>query len=117
MTFAFKFIALKTATELVKELCYNVCMMGILLENAANIFCGNYFIIRNSTVSELTLKKKHVLIYHHLVQEACAARISWVAKVSAKQTSLIYLLNYCQALPCINLLLNFIFNIARPLSL
>ena len=37
-------------------------------------------LLQKSTMPESTLKKKHVAIYYHHVQEACASGMIWTAK-------------------------------------
>ena len=43
-TFGSKFIALKTATEMVEGLHYKLCMIGIKVDCSTNIFCNNELI-------------------------------------------------------------------------
>ena len=55
-------------------------MMGIPVEGPENIFCDNEAVVRNTTVPESTLGKKHISICYHVVREAVAARIGRVSK-------------------------------------
>ena len=48
-------------------------MMGIPIDGPTNMFCDNEAVVRNSTMLESTLKKKHVAISYHHVQELCAS--------------------------------------------
>lgn len=72
-TFGSEFIVLKIATELIQGLCCKLRMMGVALDGPANVFCDNNSVVTNSSVPESTLKKKHVSICYHRVQEACAS--------------------------------------------
>ena len=79
-TFGSEFIAAKTATELIEALQYKLCMMGIPTDGPMNMFGDNKAVVRNSTMPESTLKKKHVAICYHRVQEACASGMIQIAK-------------------------------------
>ena len=67
-------MALQIATELISSLCYKLRMFGIPVNEPANVFCNNKAIYTNSVFAEYQLKRKHQLIYHHLVREAVAAK-------------------------------------------
>ena len=49
-------------------------MMGKLIDGPMNMgfFCGNEAVVRNLAMPESNLKKKHVAICYHWVQEVCA---------------------------------------------
>ena len=79
-TFGSEFIAAKTATEMIQALQYKLRMMGIPIDGPTNMFCDNEAVVRNSTMPESTLKKKHVAIYYHRVREACASGMIQIAK-------------------------------------
>ena len=79
-TFGSEFIAAKTATEMIQALQYKLCMMGIPIDGPTNMFCDNKAVVRNSTMSESTLKKKHVTICYHRVWEACPSDMIQIAK-------------------------------------
>ena len=79
-TMGTEFIAAKTATEMIQALLYNLCMMGIPIDGPTNMFCDNQAVVRNSTMPESTLKKKHLAICYHCVQEACASGMIQIAK-------------------------------------
>ena len=66
-TFGSEFIAAKTATEMIQALQCKLCMMGIPIDGPTNMFCDNAAVVRNSTMPESTLKKKHVAICYHCV--------------------------------------------------
>jgi len=65
-TFGSEFIALCVATELIKGLCYKLCMLGVPLDGPANILVDNDSIIKNTTIPESVLQKKHNAICYHL---------------------------------------------------
>jgi len=65
-TFGSEFIALCVATELINGLCYKLCMLGVPLDGPANILVDNDSIIKNTTIPESVLQKKHNAICYHL---------------------------------------------------
>ena len=79
-SFGSKFIAAKMATEMIQALQYKLSMMGIPIDGPTNMFCDNKAVVRNSTMPESTVKKKHVAICYHRVQEACALGMIQIAK-------------------------------------
>ena len=68
------------AIDLIKGLHYKLCMMGIPIEEATNVFCDNESVVINSTALESVLKKKHNTIAYHRVREAQAAGFVQIAK-------------------------------------
>jgi len=48
-------------------------MFGVPIKDEARIFCDNESVVKGSTFSESTLKKKHVSIAFHRIREAVAA--------------------------------------------
>ena len=55
-------------------------MMGIPIDGPTNMLCDNEAVVRNSTMPESTLKKKHVAICYHRVREAYASGMIQIAK-------------------------------------
>ncbi len=84
-TFGAEFVATKIAVELVEALRYKLCMFGVPLEGAANMFVDNQSVVVNATVPSSTLKKKHNSIAYHRVREAIAAKIIKIAKVNRRK--------------------------------
>ena len=78
-TFGSEFVALRTCAELLKSMRYKVRMMGIPLDGPANVFCDNEAVVKNTSIPESTIKKKHLSICYHVVREAAAANILRVA--------------------------------------
>jgi len=78
-TFGSEFIALKTAVEMIEGLRYKLRMMGIEVIGPTDVLCDNESVVKNSTRSESTLKKKHNAIAYHRVRESQAAKIVRIA--------------------------------------
>ena len=57
-------------------------MLGIKVNGPTNVVSDNESVVKNATVPESTLKKKHNAIFHHRAREAQASgvvRIAWQA--------------------------------------
>ena len=79
-TFGSEFIAMRTGLEMVEGLRYKLRMFGVPIDGPANIYCDNEGVVKNTTMPESTLKKKHVAICYHRIREASAAGIIRIAK-------------------------------------
>jgi hypothetical protein len=56
-------------------------MFGVPLEGPAQVFCDNYQgVVKNSSVPESVLTKKHNAVNYHAVREAAAAGVVKVCK-------------------------------------
>jgi hypothetical protein len=55
-------------------------MFGVPIDGPANIFCDNRGVVKNVSIPESTLMKKHNAINYHAVREAAAAGILRVGK-------------------------------------
>ena len=72
-TFGLEFVVAKITVEMVKGLCYKLCIMGIPLDGLVNGFCNNNSVIMNVLNPASMLKKKHNSIMYHKVRESTAA--------------------------------------------
>ena len=79
-TFGSEFVALRICKELIVALRYKLRMFGVPIEGPTNVFCDNRGVVRNASIPESTLMKKHNAINYHAVQEAAAAGIIRVGK-------------------------------------
>jgi hypothetical protein len=55
-------------------------MFGVPIEGPMNVFCDNRGVVKNDSILESTLMKKHNAINYHAVREAAAAGILRVGK-------------------------------------
>jgi hypothetical protein len=81
------FIAAKIAVELIETLRYKLCMFGIPIKGAANMYCDNNSVVTNTSYPESKLNKKHNAIAYHKVREAVAAAgdsMSWKGRFQNK---------------------------------
>ena len=79
-TFGAEFCAMKVGVEMVEALRYKLRMFGIPLDGAANVFCDNEAVYKNTCIPESTLRKKHHSIAYHKCRELVAAKIIRIAK-------------------------------------
>ena len=79
-SFGSEFVALRLAKEMIVALRYKLRMFGVVIEGPANVFCDNNGVVKNTSLPESTLGKKHVAINYHAVREAAAAKILRVGK-------------------------------------
>ncbi len=59
-------------------------MFHVSIDGPANVFCDNHGLVKNASIPELTLMRKHDAINYHVVREAVAAGILRVGKEDSK---------------------------------
>ena len=79
-TFGSEFVAMRIAKDMAIALRYKLRMFGIPIDGAADVFCDNQGVVKNTSLPESVLSKKHNAINYHAVREAVAAGIMRVAK-------------------------------------
>ena len=79
-TFGSEFVALRIARDLTISMRYKLRMFGIPLEGPAQVFCDNQGVVKNTSIPESVLSKKHNAINYHAVREAAAAGVLQVIK-------------------------------------
>jgi hypothetical protein len=79
-TFGSELVALQVAKDLIVALRIKLKMFGVPLDGPANVFCDNQGVVKNTSIPESTLSKKHNAINYHAIREAVAAKIIRVAK-------------------------------------
>jgi hypothetical protein len=84
-------VALQICKELIDAICYKLRMFGVELDGLANVVCDDCGVVKNVSIPELMLMKKHNAINYHVVREAVAAGILKVGKEDGK-TNLVDLL-------------------------
>ena len=78
-------MALRIAVELIEGLRYKLRMMGVPIDGSCTTFCDNETAVKNSTVPESTLRRKHNSIAYHRVREAVASNIIRIAHIPSHQ--------------------------------
>ena len=79
-TFSSEFVALKTLTELVKDLWHKLWVFDIPIYIPTTIFCDNESVNKKALTPESTLNKNNVNICYHKCREAVAAGVDWIAQ-------------------------------------
>jgi hypothetical protein len=79
-TFGSNCVALWICIELIIALRYKLCMFGVPIEGPASVFCDYHGVVKNVSIPESTLMKKHNEVNYHAVQEAAAAENLRVGK-------------------------------------
>ena len=79
-TFGSELVAMRLARDLVVALRVKLRMFGIPITGPANFFCDNEGVVKNTSIPESTLNKKHNSINYHIVRESVAQGIMQVAK-------------------------------------
>ena len=71
-TFGSEFVAVRTATDQIIDLCLTLRYMGVLIGRSV-LFGDNESVVTNSTVPTSCLMKRHVALSYHRVREAIVA--------------------------------------------
>ena len=79
-TFGSEFVALRTARDLIVALRFKLRMFGIPINGPANVYCDNQGVVKNASLPESVLNKKHNAINYNVVREAVAGGIMRVGK-------------------------------------
>ena len=74
-SFGSEFVAWRICKEHIVALRFKLRMFGVLIDGPANVFSDNQGVVKNASVPESTLMKKHNLINYHAVREVAAADI------------------------------------------
>lgn len=74
-SFGSEFVAARIARDLIVSLRIKLRMFGVPIDGPANVFCDNQGVVKNASLPESTLSKKHNAINYHVVREAAAAGI------------------------------------------
>ena len=78
-TYGSELVALRITHDLIVELRIKLKSIGVPLLGPTNVYCDNQGVVKNTSVPESTLNKKHNSINYHVVREAVAAGILRVA--------------------------------------
>ena len=74
-TFGSEFVALRTARDVIIALRYKLRMFGVPLEGPAQVYSDNQGVVKNASIPESVLDKKHNAINFHVVREATASGV------------------------------------------
>jgi hypothetical protein len=85
-TFRSEMVALRICKELIVARYYKLRMFGVEVNGPVNVFCDNRGVVKNVSILESMLMKKHNAINYHAVREAVAAGILRVGKEDGETT-------------------------------
>jgi len=71
-TFGSEFVALRIAKEQIEALRYKLRSFGVPIDGPARVFCDNDGVVKNASIPDSALSKKHNAINYNAVREACA---------------------------------------------
>ena len=86
-------VAMRICRDLIVSLRYKLRMFGLNLQGPAYTFCDNAGVVKNVSIPESVLHKRHNAINYHIIRESVAAEIMQVGKEDTK-TNLSDLLVY-----------------------
>jgi hypothetical protein len=90
-TFESELVAMRVARDLIAALRIKLHMFGVPLAEPASMLCDNQGVVKNTSIPEFTLNKKHNAINYHIIRESAAMGTLRVGK-EATETNLAYLL-------------------------
>ena len=95
-TYGPELVALRIVRDRIVEMRIKLKAIGVPLLGPANVYCDNQGGVKNTSVPESTLSKKHNSIKFHIVRESAATGILRVGKEdTAQQTLQISWRNWC----------------------
>jgi len=77
-------VAARIASELILEVRYKLCMMGVPIDRPVMLLGDNFSVILSTTVPSATLKKKHQAICYHRIRECIAAKVLQFVHINTK---------------------------------
>ena len=79
-TYGSELVAMRIARDLISALRIKLKSFGIPILGPANVYADNNAVVKNTSIPESTLNKKHNSINYHIVREAVAAKMMRIAK-------------------------------------
>jgi hypothetical protein len=79
-TYGSELVAMRIVLDLMSALQIKLKSFGIPIQGPVNTYGDNASVVKNTTIPESTLNKKHNSINYHIVRESVAAKITRIAK-------------------------------------
>ena len=79
-TFGSEFVALRVTRDILVALRYKLRDFGIPIDGPARVFCDNQGVVKNTSLPQSSLSKKHNAVNYHAVREAVAGGVMIVGK-------------------------------------
>ena len=80
LTYTSELKAAQIAVDLLVEMRHKLRMLGVVLEDASSLVGDNMAVVKNTSIPESVLAKKHNAINYHKIREAVAAGIIRIGK-------------------------------------
>ncbi len=74
-------VAMRNARDLTVALRIKLKMLGVPIDGPADFFCENDSVVKNTSIPESVLAKKHNSVNFHIIRESAAAGILRVTKI------------------------------------
>ena len=75
-----EFVAMRIAVEHIKGIGYKLRIFGVPINDPANVFCDNQGVVKNTSIPDYTLSKKHNAVNYHNICEAATCGIVRIVK-------------------------------------
>lgn len=79
-TYGSELVAMRIARDIIVEMRIKLKSIGVPIIGPADLLCDNQGVVKNCSIPESTLQKKHNSINYHIVRESAAAEILRVGK-------------------------------------
>ena len=79
-SFGSEFVALHVAWDMLVALCCKLWMFGVPVPEPAAVLCDNQGVVKNASIPECALSKRHNAINYNIVRESVATGILRVGK-------------------------------------
>ena len=79
-TYGSELVAMRVARDQISALQIKLKCFGIPIDGPTNMFCDNNVVVKNVSLPESTLSKKHNAVNFHVIRESVAAEIIRVGK-------------------------------------
>ena len=73
-------VAMRVARDQISVLHIKLKCFGIPIDGPMNMFCNNNAVVKNVSLPESTLSKKHNAVNFHIIRESVAAKMIRVGK-------------------------------------
>ena len=79
-TYGSELVAMRQVRDKIVEMRLKCKSIGLALDGPADVYCDNQGVVKNTSIPESTLSKKHNAVNYHIVREAVAADAMRVGK-------------------------------------
>jgi hypothetical protein len=73
-------VAMRIARDLISAMRIKLKCFGVPINGPCNVFCDNNAVVKNTSIPESVLQKKHNAVNYHIIREAVAAGILRIGK-------------------------------------